>query len=116
MKIHTSTRTFDKSFLKNFNLEQPLPKIFPQYRKEKDLKYKKRGSRRRAYTGQEVAEPEETEAKKIAQHEEVLKQDEAAKIGCTQDYMAGKIHFPINDDIEFLRAKDIQNVSSISIV
>lgn len=112
-------KKFNAKFRQKFIPEQPLVKVFPHGGKEKDLKYKKGGSRRRAYTGREAVEAEETEArrqrrhasieaKKIAQHKEILKQDEEARLSVT---LAGDIGFPNEDgdsDIEFLEANDIQ--------
>ena len=103
-------KKLNTKFMKKHIPEKPLVKVFPQGEDGKDLKYKKGGSWRQAYTGQEAAEAEETEAKKTAQHMEILKQDEVAKMDCTQDYMAGDTVFPINNDdsdIEFLRASDM---------
>ncbi|KAL2046932.1 hypothetical protein N7G274_000950 [Stereocaulon virgatum] len=79
-------KRLNERFLKKMDPERPLPKIFPQCGQEKNLTYKKGGSRRRAYTGREAAEAEEIEAMRIAQHEKKLKQDEETKINCTQDY------------------------------
>ena len=112
-------KRFNAKFLKKYVPERPLVKVFPQGGQEKDLIYKKGGSRRRAYTGREAAEAEETEVqqqrrrasnevKKIAQHKEILKQDEEARMGATP---AGDIDFSINNDnsdIEFLGVNDIQ--------
>ena len=47
---------------------EPLPKVFAHGGKDKDLKYKKGGSRRRAYTGREAAEAEEAEERRRRRH------------------------------------------------
>ena len=94
---------FNTEFTKKYAPAEPLSRVFPQGKEEKDLKYKKGGSRRRVYTGREAAEVEEVEerrrrryasieAKRIAQHKVILEQDEAKrmKISASQGLMAGE--------------------------
>ena len=85
---------------KEIHPSQATTEIFPQGGEEKDLTYQRGGSRRRAYTVMEAAEAEETEAqrrrhasieaKKMAQHEGFLRQDEGLrnKGGFLQDFVA----------------------------
>ena len=125
-------------FSKKYAPEEPLPKVFAKGKEEKDLKYKKGGSRRRAYTGREAAEAEEIEerrrrrhasieANRIAQHEAILKQDEEVrqKTSALQGLINGEsgesgergeigdidvfVSSDDDDNIQFLGANDMQD-------
>ena len=58
MSMRKYIKRFNNEFMKEFIPDKPLPKVFPQDGEEKDLKYQRGGSRRRAYTGSEAAEAE----------------------------------------------------------
>ena len=118
---------FNKAFEKKFMPEITLPAIFAEAKKEENLKYKKGGSRRRAYTGRKAAEAEEKEkrrrlraasieaARKI-NHDAIIEAEAEVQVANSQlELGEGEIQEDVtadsdDDDIEYLGTQPTQSL------